>query len=65
MIVTPLNPAAQVVHRQAGIFRINPAQTGTVVVPLVISRALHCATITTSSSPTPWSIDPERTQELS
>jgi hypothetical protein len=32
--------------------------------PLVINQELHCVLIATSSAPSPWSIDPERTQEL-
>ncbi len=33
-------------------------------VALIIAMQLHSAIIATSSNPTPWSIDPERTQEL-
>jgi hypothetical protein len=33
--------------------------------PLVITSELHSVVIVSSSSPSPWSIDPERTQELS
>ncbi len=34
-------------------------------VPLLITQQLHSNLIATSLSPTPWSIDPERTQQLS
>jgi hypothetical protein len=31
---------------------------------LVINRTLHSVAIRTQSEPTPWSIDPERTQQI-
>ena len=33
--------------------------------PLLINQQLTCALIASSSSPTPWSIDPNQTQQLS
>jgi hypothetical protein len=37
---------------------------GASITPLVINQELHSVTITMSPSPTPWTIDPERTQQL-
>ena len=34
------------------------------VPPLVINRDLHSVTIMSTPNPTPWTIDPERTQQL-
>jgi hypothetical protein len=65
MIISPVNPQAQTNGAASvGIYRINPAQTGAPAIPLIINRQLSSVTITSSSSPTPWTIDPERTQEI-
>lgn len=42
----------------------NAAISSSGVIPLVIPLALYSVAITTPINPSPWTIDPERTQQL-
>ena len=47
-----------------GIMSLQRVRRTIAVASITITRALHSVLISASLAPTPWSIDPERTQEL-